>query len=196
LSALDPDECPPIAETVAQLDEDFTEWLARLRHSEVAELRLYQGVGYVRINGVLRDTVPAEGEALRRVLLSIEGIDSAIMKGRLERPVCVYRGIRDSLAVFGVNSLEELLNEVARDPGYMSTTVDSTVALGMVEPRDGAAIVKLHVPAGQHAAWLPMAGQPSRRRELELLLARRSAFRVEEIATLGGLPMIRGAMVT
>jgi ADP-ribosyltransferase exoenzyme len=188
--------CPEPAELTAQLDEDFSEWLASLRPSELAELRLYQGVGYLRVNGELRGTIPAEGEALRRVLLSIEDIDSAIEKGRLMRDVCVYRGIRRALEVFGVASLDELVGQTARDPGYMSTTVDADVAVRMVLDGDDPAVIELRVGAGEHAAWLGLAGQRSRRGEAELLLRRRTGLLVDEIAALGDLPMIRATVVT
>jgi hypothetical protein len=51
----------PLVELARQLDGDFAEWHRALTFSEIAELRYYQGIGYLRVNPLLRDEIdPSE----------------------------------------------------------------------------------------------------------------------------------------
>jgi hypothetical protein len=186
-----------VKNTARQLDSDFADWLRSLSHSEIAELKLYQGTGYLTINPLLRDEVSAasyDEAALFRWEGTIEAIDSAIAKGSLQSDLRVYRGLRDPEAVFGVADVSALANEVINEPAFLSTSLDAEVALRMTVTSPTPLLLQLDLRAGQTAAWLALAGDQRRRLEYELLLPRRLRIRIRSVNTGGGTPSLEGSV--
>src|SRR5690348_11754020 len=135
-----------VAEMAKALDEDFAAWRKSLRASEIAELRSYQGIGYWRINSVLRDVNDAasfDSDALRRVDIAIEALDNVISRGHLARPVWAYRGFGNAHIVLGVGDLRDLLGKPIGDYGYVSTSIDPDVALRIAMPSADPMIVEM-----------------------------------------------------
>jgi hypothetical protein len=181
----------------SRLDRDCADWQRALSYLERAELRLYQGTGYLTINALLRDEVSAaapDAERLARIETSIEVIDGAIAKGQLQSDLVVYRGLRDPDAVFGV-SLAALRDKIINEPAYTSTSLDPEVALRMTVTAPAPVLVELHLSAGQQAAWLALAGERRRRSEYELLLPRRLRIKISGVDVRGSVRLIRGTVV-
>ena len=198
---LDHDELPDdieVEDAIKRLDRDFGPWRASLSAAQIAELRAYQGIGYWRINSILRESAEAaafDEETLRKVDLSLEAIDSAIAAGRLDDTVRVYRGLRDAPSVLGVEDLDTLVGRPVGDRAYVSTSIDPEVADRIASPSQDGIVIEIRLEAGQAAAWLPLAGEKARRSEAELLLPRRTQVLVEGVARGAGTPMIRSTVV-
>jgi hypothetical protein len=187
-----------IATIARQLDEDFAAWDKSLTHSERAELRNYQALGYLRVNPVLRDEIDPsvyDEQTRGRLELTIDALDTAISRGALRFCLTVYRGLRQPLDVFDVDHLGDLVGETFTDPAYVSTSLDLDVAAGMTASAPSTALLALLLQADQPAAWLSLAGDRRRRHELELLLPRGTSVSVEAVESDTSRSMIRAKVI-
>jgi hypothetical protein len=174
------------------VDTDFAQWVESLTPGEKAELRYYQGFGYDRINPALRSLQRAttDPEALRKIDIAIEKIDSAISKGATARDLTVYRGVADSSLTLGSPIDSIALGSTFRDPAYLSTSLSPRAALVKAGTRPAPAVMQIDVPSGTPAAWFGTLGKKTYRAEYELLLSRESTIEVLDLGTCESLPML------
>lgn len=134
----------------------------------------------VYVNRALRAGTPASD-------LDLAGLDETIARQKLAQPVEVWRGTRDGMDL--------TVGSTFTDAGYVSTTVDRAIAdrfthstgwNDTVQRSEGAALVRMKLPAGQAAA--PMTEKAERyqyrdkgfvaEREREVVLPRGLTYRV------------------
>ena len=172
-------------EAIDNLDAGYAAWAASLAREEVAALRSYQSSerAFPLVNGVLRGTIDASTlDASEAGLVGdvIAGLGTAIAKGQLPAAVRVWRGLRSLHSTFGVHPAEadRLVGSEHRLAGYASCSVVRSVAeTAFIHPSDGA-LLRITVPVGVTAAWLPLVGAPGFSDEYELLLEADLVFRV------------------
>lgn len=98
--------------------------------------------------------------------------DELAAPGACPDDVVVWRGIRNLEATFGVarDSAHSLVDKVRLAAGFLSTTTHRSVAVSEFVGSKRGALLRIRVPAGTKAAWLPAAGDPSLGYQGELLL--------------------------
>lgn len=180
--------------SAAALDASFSSWAASLAADQVAALRRYQSTNrtYRLVNGVLRIGVTAlDGLAPseRQVVVeTVAAVSSAVASGVLAEPVEVWRGVRNLVAVFGAGpaQAEAPVGRRRTLAGFASTTLDRSVAVAEFTNPGRGALLRLRVPTGVHAAWLPLVGRPELAYQQELLLEEDLDFTVARVVREAG----------
>lgn len=168
---------------VARLDEDFAEWAAGRTPAQVEACRAYQLGEHRLLNGVLRGRIDrsqlTRRENVRLVDLRAE-LDDAIDAGWVTRSVIVHRGIRRAEAVLGTDRLEDITGQERVLRGYVSTSAAASAAERFAAGIE-AAVLRLEIPAGMSAAWLPLVGVEEYRDQAELLLPHLTRVRLGSV---------------
>lgn len=190
---IDPDE----AETIDQLDAAYHPWAESLSEAEGLALRCYQASerAYGLVNGVLRGTVsPNDLDPDETTLVGevIAGLGSALEKGPLAAPVTVWRGVGSLMATFGAEPADPdaLVGTQRRVAGFASCTAVRAVAEEEFADSANGALLRVEVPAGVHAGWLPLVGEPDYADEYELLLEEDLIFEVTAVEEGEGILVI------
>lgn len=111
----------------------------------------------------------------------VKRLDSAFDKAAYPKTVTTYRGIDEKL-FDGIASRATPGKTVLRDPAYMSTSLERSVAHGFAKQGKGrGGIIKVKVPAGARA--LNVTTISEFKGEREVLLGRGSKYRVTKIDT-------------
>ncbi len=161
----------------ARLTEDARAVTEAFTAEEVAAIRRYQGLDrtYELVAAVLRDPLAADGlpvEQARLVNTIVRMLDAATRRWVVPEDLIVYRGQRSVMRALGSG------NRVGRTialEAFMSTSIHRAVAVDEFAAPPGpggAALLKVAVPAGTPALWLPPVGDPDLAYQGELLLAR------------------------
>jgi hypothetical protein len=156
----------------------------KLKPAQATSLQWYQGVGHDRINAELRGSERIRDQYTLDNTTRI--LDSIMQRSRLQQPVTVQRGMLLETSEAQAQIARWQPGTTFRDPGYVSTTVSPDVARRFgagVTPGDDSVQtvdVRIRVPAGTPAIYMPTA-QPLRAvAEQELLLGRNLTYRVVE----------------
>lgn len=172
------DDDDPIAR-VDQFDAHFAEWASNLTGPELAALEEYQAAGglHADINAFLRgDYDDLDDE----VIDMIAALDSAIAKGRTPDTITItWRG-QPVEEPFDLDGDIDVL-------GLLSTSIIESIARGFTGDNEGGVIVRLVVPGGTPAAWLPLVGNPDLAHEAELLLGASTRVRIVSAVTRDGI---------
>jgi hypothetical protein len=164
--------------------KEFGNWGSGLSKSENWAVDAYSGGGYENINMYLRGKTDSDFSAApgktRQVM---EGLDSALAKGRAPEPLTTYRGVRSDPG--DPHSLVKQLVEAARsggtfsDKAYVSSSMVGKVAekqfSGSSRKDVERAIIKIGVPKGSHGAYTDVLDITG---EAEWLMPRGSTFKV------------------
>jgi hypothetical protein len=171
-------DASPAKRQTAQRIADRKGWAATLTPKQREAVKSYKTTGYRHINGVLRHgTAPGKGTQER-----IAALDAAISKGKVERPIKVYRAF-DARALPGPPT--SLVGHTFTDHGFVSTSESFrepfAIAAKRVPKGRRPILARISVPAGTHAGFpdrVQSLQGVSGHQELELLLARDSSFRI------------------
>lgn len=142
----------------------------RATRAEVAALRAYQDLegDHEHLNAFLDSG--GEIDAQHPAYEIVTGLDGLLRRAFLPRSLVVHRGIGDADRVpFFVGDIENYR-------GYPSTSLDPTVAREFAAgPRP--AVLRIVVPEGTRALWVPPLGRRDLRYEQEVLLRRNTPIR-------------------
>jgi ADP-ribosyltransferase exoenzyme len=194
-----------LSEDVGELDDlasvlesDFEHWASGLSPLERQALQEYQEgwAGYV--NSYLRGELDASSldwDEARQLAQVIEGVESALDAGTLERNITVFRGISDVARVFGGDPAR-LIGEVWVDHGFLSTAIDREFVMQEFVRLPAPGLMELRLATGQHAAWLPSGGGTQYYHEGEVLLPYDSPIMIQCVMEdPTGLATIRGEVI-
>lgn|GEM_PF-3006524 len=146
-------------------------WMNRLTAQQRKDIELYTGEQYRQINRHLRSGGGLDGVA--------RSISNALSKYHLEEDITVFRGVGDGSFSSELATLRK--GDPFRDPGFMSTSLDSAIAenefSGTFQGRRHGYMMTIDVPSGigrgAHIAEISDA-----KREGEFLLTAGSRFEV------------------
>lgn len=182
--------------TIDQLDAAYAEWARELTSEEVTALRLYQSSerAYGLVNGTLRGSVdPSDLDASDIDLVGhvIGGVSSALTKGAVRNAVTVWRGVRSLERTLGAarSDAASLVGTRKRMAGFASCTVVRSVAEDQFTDPTDPVLLRIAVPAGVHAAWVPLVGHAAFKYEYELLLEE------DLICAVTGVEEVEGILV-
>lgn len=154
----------------------FGRWGKELTKPEREEIDRYAGGGHERLNAYLRKSRyvnPGDARTLKR---RAARLDSAIGKGKIPENVILWRGVDPKRA--GIDPAKLDGGAVLTDAGFVSTSLSRDSAEAAVFGK-GAALFRLKVPKGSHAASTQEA--VSRSGENELILPRNGQIRVTRV---------------
>jgi uncharacterized protein len=163
---------------------EFGSWGSGLSKSENWAVDAYSGGGYENINMYLRGKKDSDfSDAPGKTRQVMEGLDSALAKGRAPEPLTTYRGVRSDPG--DPHSLVKQLVEAAKsggtfsDKAYVSSSMVGKVAekqfSGSSRKDVERAIIKIGVPKGSHGAYTDVLDITG---EAEWLMPRGSTFKV------------------
>lgn len=161
----------------------------QMTQDERTSLQWYNANGHDRINAELRGTAPVRDQAtLDR---TTRNLDSIMARSRLRTEAEVHRGTLLETPEAQQMAARWQPGATFRDNGYVSTTVSRRVAEDFgadVEPAPGVQTVamRIRVPPGTSAIYMPTARPLSRADEQELLLNRGLNYRVLSRTESGG----------
>lgn len=182
------------AETGRDLDRGQREFRSRMPGAQRKALTDYTGNLYEEINALARgkkppaDLGPKQESQWRQAAQSLGRMDAAFeAAGELEKPAHTYRGISVPRAsadamLAGFRRAMESGDSVGFG-GYMSTTAHPGVIDDFAKGNPGDVPMRFEVRAKKGIYMDPLAKQSSKG-EYELLLPRKSRFRVAGIKTL------------
>lgn len=181
----------------ARLHEHFERWARSLDDEERAALAAYQATDrtYAAVNGLLRGTVDVDDlDEYDRTNLAriIAAVRTAIGAGSCQDDVVVWRGVRNVAATFGVDpaNAASLVGKVRVAAGFLSTTLFRSIAMSeFVGPKQGA-LLRIRVPTGIKAAWLPPVGDPTLGYQGELLLEEDLQLHIQAVSDESGILII------
>lgn len=167
-----------------------------LTTADVKELDAYTGNGYHpdrmkyrELNDRLRNGGgPLDSPSQqKREVDSTVALDEVIAKGEVTKPITTYRGLEGGEKILG----DLRVGDTFSDKAFMSTTADSSIASDIYGTRPGAAVMRIHIPVGAHAAKFPTDVEDAGARAhytkaQEVLLPRDTKLRVVKIGTLPG----------
>lgn len=163
--------------TDEELRNMFDRWGENLTDREREMLERYQNnssgiAAYLR--GELKD--PDDKAYYKNI---VDGILSAINKGRIEEDIVTYRGV--SRETF--NRLGWKEGQTVREKSVLSTTIDKIVARDEFARGESGYVIKLTVPKGTKGAYLNANPQNVGRfsYQKELLLAPGTKFKITSI---------------
>lgn len=164
------------------LNQDFKGFREGLTVDERQALGTYQGPAFKGINHMLRT-----GGVGQRYRKTVEGLDSAIEKGRISAPTKMYRGVDSREKLFGTRDLDSIVGKELIDPGFVSTTSAESVAIQFTQNAAGrgtnGAIIEMLLPEGTKGAWMreSLEKKGLTLTEDEFILPRGMRFRVAGI---------------
>jgi hypothetical protein len=147
---------------------------------EMSALSSYQGNGYEDINLELRmEMMMGDSVLSPENKQKVDLIDSAVSKGKFSEDVIVFRGVDDSDGVF---TAEGVGAEIT-DFGFQSTTVSVGIGAGFAGAQYSAnqVVMRIKVPAGSPALSVDKARGAKSYTEMEVLLPRRTVYRITGI---------------
>lgn len=118
-------------------------------------------------------------------------LDTAIASGSIPFTLVVYRGVRDLRRTFGADDPRAVVGRQIRLRGYTATTVSQSVAVEEFAGNRGA-LLEVVVPAGTPALWVAAIGDPTLRRQGELLLKDGVHLHAYSLASCHSVPMLSG----
>lgn len=181
-------------QTIRALDTAYAAWAMALTTTEVTALQCYQSSSraYALVNGVLRGAIDTRTlDAFDKLLVEevTANLRTALEKGNLPDAVTVWRGLRSVEGAFGVSRADapSFAGTTGRLQGFASCSVVMSVAVeGFTEP-GAPALLRVAVPSGVRAAWMPLVGRAGYADEYELLLEDDLAFEVTAVEESGGI---------
>lgn len=121
-------------------------FISGLGEQEQNSIRQYTGVSYANINATLRGLESNFDEGNLEKTISIH---SVLQRTELPCECTVYRGISSSaLGELATLSDEQLVGQVYIDPGFLSTSLDSSDAFY------NDVLLEIHAPAGSHGMYV------------------------------------------
>lgn len=177
---------------LGRLDEMFASQAASATESERAAVRRWQSTDrfYQLVQAVLRSS--GDDAAAAAVAEQMTGL---MARGRTSSEIVAWRGVRSSVNTFELDSgdLGPLVGSHFTARGFLATsTLRSAVEAFLVpDGPGGAVILKLTVPSGEPALWVPPLGDPSLAPQAELVLRPDRRILVERI-TPGMTPLVIG----
>ncbi len=169
-----------------------------LSESETHALLNYGDAGYYHdINTPLREGKPlieesnplSTSDGTQRGYLStaevVAGLDSALSHSQLPENMNLYRGINNWQKVFGVGSEDELVGKTVRDNGFISTSVEKSIAapLGSTVKDSFLTVAQIRCPQGMHA----VAMTPNFTEFEEVILPRGTSFKITSVVHEGNV---------
>lgn len=165
--------------TPAELDVAYAPVVAGLRRGQREALLHYQAGGHRVINGFLRggNVGDVDPDVVEDMIVTIESAMDPV-----PRAGAVYRGVDDIDVIRDSDTFLALL----------STSILEDVAQSHADaPRPG--VVRILVPSGQRALWLPPL-DPSAADEMELLLPSGLHYAIRSERVRGGIVTVEVAL--
>lgn len=173
----------------AQVKQYGQNWTDSLSREERAALRAYTGSSYASINAYYRGkTKDFDSEDSRNCAAHI---CSAMAKSTIPCDCVVYRGMGNSaLGNLAHLSDEELMGQIYRDKGFMSTSINPEDAFG------GAVRLEIEVPKGTRGGYVGYVSEHGHT-ESEVLLDRGQVMRFTNIRRdENGVRVIRARIIS
>lgn len=130
-------------------DTSVAGWADDLTDAQRDAIETYKGSKYRVINENLRKGTALDTDDTK----VLNDLKSSMDKAMLPEDVAAYRGVADLEEVFGTSNIDDLLGYELMDKGFMSTTIDSSIATGFSDMSKGA-VVKVLLPKGAPAAYI------------------------------------------
>lgn len=138
------------------------------------------------------DLTPAQ-ERLASTMRS--HLDTAIASGSTPFALVVYRGVRDLRRTVGFSHPQAAVGRRIRLRGYTATTVSESVAVEEFSGIRGA-LLEVVVPARTPALWVAATGDPTLRRQGELLLKDGVHLHAYSLGRYRSVPLLSGKVTT
>jgi hypothetical protein len=122
-------------------------------------------------------------------------LDTAIASGSTPFALVVYRGLRDLRRTFGFSHPRAAVGRRIRLRGYTATTVSEPVAVDEFYGSHGA-LLEVVVPADTPALWVAASGDPTLRRQGELLLEDGIHLHAYSLCYRRSIPVLSGKVTT
>lgn len=196
--APEPDDQPAPQRVVQELHDDFSDWAQALTSLQEQALSQWETPEVrERIQAAVSSPEPVPEEIAPVTKL----LDEAIAAGRTQRDVTVWQPVDDAVSTFGAPNadLEQLVDEQVQVPGYIEGTVAPEHARAQLPQRPhggGPALVRLHVPEGTPAAWLPSVGTPDIAPPGALLLGAGTTLTVLAVTYGAPAPVVEAEIAT
>jgi phage-related protein (TIGR01555 family) len=166
-----------------ELGRRIAEKNGSLNEKHVDAIQTYSGSSYENINASLRGGKPVDPSDLKPTMRNMDAAfksDAAVLSETVE----TYRGMNGTSPVAeAIRSGQLEVGGTIQDRGFVSTTIDPSVASGFVRTDTGM-VMKITAPAGSRGIYMG-AGPPQNlsafSKERELLLDRGSKFRITKI---------------
>jgi ADP-ribosyltransferase exoenzyme len=147
------------------LDQMFAAWVNSITSEERFAIDRWQSRDrtYELVNRLLRgreDSNSLSEEQTDLVAVVIDGLESAIAKGLVTQDLTLFRGVRNLAGTFGYEDGGLLVGQRFRLKGFMSLSVDRSVAEAEFTSDPRGATLRVLVPAGVNAAWIAGVGDP------------------------------------
>lgn len=157
--------------------QEAWEWRQALPTAEKGSLSSYQGSGHSSVNYNLRHLGNKQDVSGLETATKIKNLDSIFEKASLPMDTLVIRNIGnvEQLQL----SAHTLVGHVVQDPAFMSSSLNGSFGAGL------PVSLHLNVPKGSKALYLTSSGGPSAN-EHEVVIARRSLFRIDKVETTTG----------
>lgn len=138
-------------ETIAALRPEFRAWGQSLDQYQKEALRSYINDGYKEMNSYLRGGGKMTAEDAP---LELQDLQDAILKGRLNQSVTVYRGSSRDLNPFAAQAM---MGAQGFEKGFTSTSLDFKTAFqftGPAEPGKFHVVREITLPKGSRAGMV------------------------------------------
>jgi hypothetical protein len=179
---------------LALLDDAF-EYQQGSSPRVLASVRAWQGLDrtYELVQRMARragphDLTPAQARIASAMWMHL---DAAIASGSTPLALVVYRGVRDLRRTFGAGDPRTVVGHRIRLRGYTATTVSESVAVEEFSGSRGA-LLEVVVPAGTPALWVAAIGDPTLRRQGELLLKDGIHLHAYSLGSRHSVPILSG----
>ena len=161
--------------------------MAKLTKEQKGAVAWYRDGGYRGINNSLR-TGKEQPDLLEQQRKdwgvaytnkqAIEHLDSVLSKAALDKPIAVYRGIRESVDAERLRKMQ--VGDAVQDSGFLSTSLSPQSAYWSFAygHKHSGVLVRIELPKGFHAAYI--SGKEGV--ENEVLLQRNSTFEIHAMS--------------
>jgi hypothetical protein len=212
----DPDPVDPAPVEPEPADEDGEDALTALldgwyAHAEQeltdedrATITRWQGMDrfYEKVQGTARQTISPDDPDLIEAEDVRDRLQDIAEQFELPAPIEVYRGVRASQPTFGVANadLPSLIGQTIPMRGFTATTTSREVAIEQfTQPnamsRGGHVLMKLRLPPGVPAIWLPAVGAPEFADQSELLLGLGISLLLTQVEYTGSVPEVTAEVI-